>query len=289
MKRTEREKGTTFFEKNWFPRTFFYFRFNMEADWLASRMPGNLLDQRQPLPEEEEDSSEVMDFSVFADTGLDFEDLFNSEDLFGPDSAHYRAEDFSQLVTVQPDASNNNAKLLANQAASNNTVGQIVFNSNSNTGEAKSETEELAIETGTQQQQQKGEQRLAQQQHLCLQAQKNALPAVADEVSSFRKVKSPRDSAATTAQPRTDTLDGGGAVAPRSSAAAPGRISNSGGKRPVLPLIFPKPAAASVALVEAIRPVTTGHQFTPIAPAPPRYTYMDIGQPTQGEGKGGGS
>jgi hypothetical protein len=242
----------------------------MEADWLVSRMPGDLLDQRQPLPEEEEDSSEALDFSVFADTGLDFEDLFNSEDLFGPDSAHYRAEDFSQLVTVQPDTSNNNVKLLANQAANDN--------SNSITGVTKSEAllgnqEELAVETGTQQQQQRGEQRSAQQQQLCLQAQKNVLPAVlADEASSFRKVKSPRDSAATTALPRTDTLDGGSAVAPRSSAAAPGRISNFGGKRPVLPLIFPKPAASSVALVEAIRPVTTGHQFTPIAPAPPRYT-----------------
>jgi hypothetical protein len=252
----------------------------MEADWLVSRMPGDLLDQRQPLPEEAEDSSEALDFSVFADTGLDFEDLFNSEDLFGPDSAHYRAEDFSQLVTVQPDTSNNNVKLLANQAASSH--------SNSSTGEAKSEAllrneEKLAVATGTQQQQQRGEQRLAEQQQLCLQqAQKNALPAVADEVSSFRKVKSPRDSAATTAQPRTETLDGGGdAVAPRSTAAAPGRISNSGGKRPVLPLIFPKPAAASVALVEAMRPVTIGHQFTPIAPAPPRYTWTSI-QPIPG-------
>ncbi len=260
----------------------------MEADWLASRMPGDLLDQRQPLPEEaEEDSSEVLDFSVFADTGLDFEDLFNSEDLFGPDSAHYRAEDFSQLVTVQPDTSNNNVKLLANQAASSH--------SNSITGEAKSETllgtqEELAVATGTQQQQQSGEQCLAKQQQLCLQqAQKNVLPAVAEEASSFRKLKSPRDSAATTAQPRTDTLDGGGgAVAPRSSAAAPGRISNFGGKRAVLPLIFPKPAAASVALVEAMRPaVTTGHQFTPIAPAPPRYTCTTNPGVRGGEGGGG--
>jgi hypothetical protein len=241
----------------------------MEADWLVSRMPGDLLDQRQPLPEEEEDSSEALDFSVFADTGLDFEDLFNSEDLFGPDSVHYRAEDFSQLVTVQSDTSNNNVKLLANQAASSN--------SNSITGVTKSEAllgtqEELVVETGTQQQQQRCEQRLAEQQQFCPQAQKNVLPAVAEEISSFRKVKSPRDSAATTAQPRTETL-GGGAVAPRSSTVAPGRISNFGGKRPVLPLIFPKPAAASVALVEAMRPVvTTGHQFTPIAPAPPRYT-----------------
>ncbi len=259
----------------------------MEADWLVSRMPGDLLDQRQPLPEEEEDSSEALDFSVFADTGLDFEDLFNSEDLFGPESAHYRAEDFSQLVTVQPDTSNNNVKLLANQVASNN--------SNSITGVLKNEAllgtqEELAVETGTQQQQQRGEQRLPEQQQLRLQAQKNVLPAVADEVSSYRKVKTPRDSAATTAQQRTDTLDGGGgAVAPRSSAAAPGRISNFGGKRPVLPLIFPKPAAASVALVEAIRPVTTGHQFTPIAPAPPRYTIHPWTLTTnQGEGGGGG-
>jgi hypothetical protein len=246
-------------------------------------MPVDLLDQRQPLPEEEEDSSEALDFSVFADTGLDFEDLFNSEDLFGPDSAHYRAEDFSQLVTVQPDTSNNNVnKLLANHAASNNHAGHIVYNSNSITGEAKSEAEELAVETGTQHQ--RGEQRLAEQQQLSLQAQKNVLPAVADEASSFRKVKSPRDSAATTAQPRTDTLDGGGgAVTPRSSTAAPGRISNSGGKRPVLPLIFPKPAAASVALVEAVRPaVTTGHQFTPIAPAPPRYTWTLDNQPIPG-------
>jgi hypothetical protein len=242
----------------------------MEADWLVSRMPGDLLDQRQPLPEEEEDSSEALDFSVFADTGLDFEDLFNSEDLFGPDSAHYRAEDFSQLVTVQPDTSNNNVKLLANQAASNN--------SNSITGVTKcgallGNQEELAVETGIQQQQQRCEQHSAQQQQLCLQAQKNVLPAVAEEASSFRKVKSPRDSAATTAQPRTNTLDGGGgAVTPRSAAAAPGRISNFGGKRPVLPLIFPKPAAPSVTVVEAMRPVTIGHQFTPIAPAPPRYT-----------------
>ncbi len=252
----------------------------MEADWLASRMPGDLLDQRQPLPEE--DSSEALDFSVFADTGLDFEDLFNSEDLFGPDSTHYRAEDFSQLVTVQPDTSNNNVKLLANQAANNNNAGPIVYNSNSITGVLKSEAllgnlEELAVATGTQQQQQRCELRSAQQQQLCLQqAQKNVIPAVAEEASAFRKVKSPRDSAATTALPRTDTLDGGGgAVAPSSSStAAPGRISNFGGKRPVLPLIFPKPAAASVALVEAIRPVTTGHQFTPIAPAPPRYTVL---------------
>jgi hypothetical protein len=267
----------------------------MEADWLVSRLPGDPLDQRQPLPEEEEeDGSEALDFSVFADTGLDFEDLFNSEDLFGPDSAHYRAEDFSQLVTVQSNTSNNNVKLLANQAASDN--------SNSITGVTKSEAllrnlEEVAVETGTQHQQQKrGEQRLAEQQQLCLQqAQKNVLTAVlAEEASAFRKVKSPRDSAATvtagpTAVARTDTPDvGGGAMAPRSSTAAPSRISNFGGKRPVLPLIFPKPAAASVALVEAIRPVATaGHQFTPIAPAPPRYTYMDIGQPTQGEGEGG--
>jgi hypothetical protein len=261
----------------------------MEADWLVSRMPGDLLDQRQPLPEveeEEEDSSEALDFSVFADTGLDFEDLFNSEDLFGPDSAHYRAEDFSHLVTVQPDTSNNNVKLLANQAASNNHAGQIVFNSNSNTGEAKSEVEEeLAVETAAQQQQQRGEQHSAQQQQLCLQqAQKNVLPAVADEVSYFRKVKSPLDSAATTALPRTDTLDGNGALGLRSN-AAPGRISNSGGKRPVLPLIFPKPAAPSVTVVDAIRPVTAGgHQFTPIAPAPPRYTLA--ANPGEGEGRG---
>jgi hypothetical protein len=257
----------------------------MEADWLVSRMPVDSLDQRQPLPEEEEDSSEALDFSVFADTGLDFEDLFNSEDLFGSDSAHYRAEDFSQLVTVQSDTSNNNVKLLANQAASNN--------SNSITGVTKSEAllgnqEELVVETGTQQQQKRCEQLSAEQQQLCPQAQKNVLPAVlAEDASSFRKVKSPRDSAATTAQPRTDTLDGGGAVASRSSTAVPGRISNFGGKRPVLPLIFPKPAAASVALVEAIRPVTTGHQFTPIAPAPPRYTWTTNPVEGGGERRGG--
>jgi hypothetical protein len=263
----------------------------MEADWLVSRLPGDLLDQRQPLPEEEEeeDSSEVLDFSVFADTGLDFEDLFNSEDLFGPDSAHYRAEDFScQLVAVQPDTSNNNVKLLASQAASINSNSITVV---TKCGALLGNQEELAVERGTQQQQQRCEQLSAEQQQLCLQAQKNVLPAVA-EASSFRKVKSPPDSAATTAQPRTDTLDGGGgAVAPRSSAAAPGRISNSGGKRPVLPLIFPKPAAASVALVEAMRPVvTTGHQFTPIAPAPPRYTWTWTTNPSRdrGCGRGGG-
>ncbi len=246
---------------------------------MVSRMPGDLLDQRQPLPEEEEDSSEALDFSVFADTGLDFEDLFNSEDLFGPDSAHYRAEDFSQLVTVQPDISNNNVKLLANQVASNNSNSIIrVLKSEAMLGNQ----EELAIETGTQQQPQRGEQRLVQQQQFSLQSQKNVLPAVAEEVSSFRKVKSPRDSVATTALPRTDTLDGNGALGLRGN-AAPGRISNFGGKRPVLPLIFPKPAAPSVTVVEAMRPaVTTGHQFTPIAPAPPRYTWTLDNQPIPG-------
>ena len=208
------------------------------ASHLGSSRPVDPLDHL--LAEAEEDGGPDLDFSILIDTGslVDFDQLFESVELFGDGSAHFRAEDFDELVVVCS-GDNNNAVV-----------------------ERKEDDPELSKAHQKDMIQPEQLPQLPKQEQQQLSRGGDGVATVI--VSGAR----PRDAGGRAATVRT--------AGPRTTAIrTPGtRTAGFSGTRTALPLIFPKPvvpAAAVAALVEVARPT----QFAPIAPAPPRYTVRN--------------